>query len=666
MKITTLLETNTTPSSDPAANQSQQAPKFGRDPHVLEDEQLDEMTAGATGSVATVAQPIGGVQRRGKGSMLQGIKTSKKFPNSTAVKEGAEQRQQNALWAQITDYEKRAKATKNDIKKAHYMKMASELRSKLKTNDEQWVAEGLSKRDQKDVAAIRAAIERLQAQLKQPNADKAAIQQSIEHEKKRLALYKQGVAEGIPDVDHMNGPRGINLPSADTRDILQKTFEIYGNYEKWYRDVNRVNSELLDDNAEFSTMSGGKIISINGEDFAFWSNRNGNGSIDIGIAKKHSGQGVAEGSDGWIGNPAKWKEAVLQAHGPDVVFKNYSHPGQPGKRSVNAINAAGQQVGVYQRHNKMGMVQPNMQGVAEAEKKPHPKTWHDVDPKLGRAADKMSQAEKVKKGLAHPDTLKKKGVAEGSLEEQVYKVVALDKSNALAKPVKLKVKASSIEDVFSRLAINDWYALSINGVEVVAGKRLKQGVAEEKQRLDPKCWDGYKKQGTKMKGDTRVNNCVPMKEAEKYPEPEQEVIDATRRARLQREREPQGSEKIDAMLAQRNAQLQQYTETGKFWLKKKDTQEHISNSYVGKAAANQAALQLLRQHPELKGNIVITAWGPGETPVNEAELSEEQLLVRDLKKQLELFKQAMDHDLGKKPRDKELGKKPKDKEFKKK
>lgn len=36
----------------------------------------------------------------------------------------------------------------------------------------------------------------------------------------------------------------------------------------------------------------------------------------------------------------------------------------------------------------------------------------------------------------------------------------------------------------------------------------EQGVAEEKQRLDPKCWDGYKKDGTKMKGDTRVNNCV--------------------------------------------------------------------------------------------------------------------------------------------------------------
>jgi len=34
-------------------------------------------------------------------------------------------------------------------------------------------------------------------------------------------------------------------------------------------------------------------------------------------------------------------------------------------------------------------------------------------------------------------------------------------------------------------------------------------VDEEKQRLDPSCWKGYKKQGTKMKGNTRVNNCVP-------------------------------------------------------------------------------------------------------------------------------------------------------------
>ena len=42
-----------------------------------------------------------------------------------------------------------------------------------------------------------------------------------------------------------------------------------------------------------------------------------------------------------------------------------------------------------------------------------------------------------------------------------------------------------------------------------AGKKPKDDMDETKQRLDPKCWTGYHKAGTKMKGDTRVNNCVP-------------------------------------------------------------------------------------------------------------------------------------------------------------
>ncbi len=39
-----------------------------------------------------------------------------------------------------------------------------------------------------------------------------------------------------------------------------------------------------------------------------------------------------------------------------------------------------------------------------------------------------------------------------------------------------------------------------------------ESVEEEKTRLDPKCWKGYKKQGTKVKGGVRVNNCVPVEE----------------------------------------------------------------------------------------------------------------------------------------------------------
>ena len=47
---------------------------------------------------------------------------------------------------------------------------------------------------------------------------------------------------------------------------------------------------------------------------------------------------------------------------------------------------------------------------------------------------------------------------------------------------------------------------------IAIAKKKKESVAEEKQRLDPKCWDGYKKQGTKMKGGVRVNNCVKEEE----------------------------------------------------------------------------------------------------------------------------------------------------------
>jgi hypothetical protein len=39
--------------------------------------------------------------------------------------------------------------------------------------------------------------------------------------------------------------------------------------------------------------------------------------------------------------------------------------------------------------------------------------------------------------------------------------------------------------------------------------KAKEFIVEAvKQRLDPKCWTGYKKQGTKIKDGVRVNNCV--------------------------------------------------------------------------------------------------------------------------------------------------------------
>ena len=53
------------------------------------------------------------------------------------------------------------------------------------------------------------------------------------------------------------------------------------------------------------------------------------------------------------------------------------------------------------------------------------------------------------------------------------------------------------------------------------GKRMagtsfvsEQGIAEVKQRLDAKCWAGKHKEGTKIKGGVRVNNCVPNESVE--------------------------------------------------------------------------------------------------------------------------------------------------------
>ena len=69
--------------SQPSAGQ----PAFtsGRD-----DAKLEEMSSGATGSgsIATVAAPLGKMQKRNKGSIFAGIQTSEKFPNSKSVKEG--------------------------------------------------------------------------------------------------------------------------------------------------------------------------------------------------------------------------------------------------------------------------------------------------------------------------------------------------------------------------------------------------------------------------------------------------------------------------------------------------------------------------------------------------------------------------------------------------
>jgi hypothetical protein len=153
------------------------------------------------------------------------------------------------------------------------------------------------------------------------------------------------------------------------------------------------------------------------------------------------------------------------------------------------------QPGEEQEHSqyKKGYEQGKKQGVAEAGNS-RPGTTPgfqdtltaDEKRRAQRAAERQAQDKSTKSGIdknrAKADAYRKSGVAEGS--EQVYNILALDKGNALKKPTKLKWKASSLEDIFDALAAQDWYPLEINGIEVIAGKRLKPGVKEFAQDND--------------------------------------------------------------------------------------------------------------------------------------------------------------------------------------
>lgn len=59
---------------------------------------------------------------------------AEEYRQDRSLREGDDERKQNALWAQITAHEKAAAKSK-DLKKQHHLKMADQLRSQLKTSD---------------------------------------------------------------------------------------------------------------------------------------------------------------------------------------------------------------------------------------------------------------------------------------------------------------------------------------------------------------------------------------------------------------------------------------------------------------------------------------------------------------------------------------------------
>jgi len=65
----------------------------------------------------------------------------------------------------------------------------------------------------------------------------------------------------------------------------------------------------------------------------------------------------------------------------------------------------------------------------------------------------------------------------------------------------------------AKLAVKGARNLQTYGKTQQAQDRFKTSIQEkeEKRRLDPKCWKGYRRAGTKLKDGTRVNKCVKVK-----------------------------------------------------------------------------------------------------------------------------------------------------------
>jgi hypothetical protein len=60
------------------------------------------------------------------------------------------------------------------------------------------------------------------------------------------------------------------------------------------------------------------------------------------------------------------------------------------------------------------------------------------------------------------------------------------------------------------LALRRWNCESVEQMAQLIESAQREIIEEKiKQRLDPKCWKGKHKEGTKIKGGVRVNNCVP-------------------------------------------------------------------------------------------------------------------------------------------------------------
>ena len=102
------------------------------------------------------------------------------------------------------------------------------------------------------------------------------------------------------------------------------------------------------------------------------------------------------------------------------------------------------------------------------------------------------------------------GVAEAKATGQRVKVIKGDYSGKTGTIAEVLTNPFRHYGKMYKINLDDGTSVTLSNDALRSIKDIKeQGVAEVKQRLDAKCWAGKHKEGTKIKGGVRVNNCVP-------------------------------------------------------------------------------------------------------------------------------------------------------------
>jgi hypothetical protein len=116
----------------------------------------------------------------------------------------------------------------------------------------------------------------------------------------------------------------------------------------------------------------------------------------------------------------------------------------------------------------------------------------NVDIDEGSVQDKLHKR--------HQELRKKRGAPDPDYYKELKKTYDMPDDERQARTAELKKKYQVTNEDRERYIEE----LGRAGYEIVNEKKIRQ-------RLDPKCWKGKHKEGTKIKGGVRVNNCVPNK-----------------------------------------------------------------------------------------------------------------------------------------------------------